>query len=73
MAPGYSTEFLHFFLVGDLTPAPLTPDADEDIYVERLTWDEIIELIARGELQDTKSLAGLFLARDHLGKAIPPS
>ncbi len=73
MAPGYSTEFLHFFLVGDLTPAPLTPDADEDIYVERLTWDEIMELIARGELQDTKSLAGLFLARDHLRKAISPS
>ena len=69
MAPGYSTEYLHFFLAGDLTPAPLTPDADEDLYVERLTWNEIMELIAGGELQDTKTLAGLFLAQDHLGKS----
>ena len=68
MAPGYSTEYLHFFLAGNLTPAPLTPDVDEDLYVERLAWEEIMELIAGGELQDTKSLAGLFLARDHLGK-----
>ena len=68
IAPGYSTEYLHFFLARDLTPAPLTPDADEDLDVERLGWNEIMELIAEGELQDTKSLAGLFLARDHLEK-----
>ena len=71
MAPGYSTEYLHFFLAGDLTPAPLTPDTDEDLHVERFGWNEIMELIARGELQDTKSLAGLFLARDRLGKLTP--
>ena len=69
MAPGYSTEYLQFFLAGDLTPAPLTPDADEDLYIERLAWNEIMELISGGELQDTKSLAGLFLARDHLDKS----
>jgi ADP-ribose pyrophosphatase len=66
-APGYSTEYLHFYLAKDLQVAPLTPDHDEDLSIERLTWDEAMDRIARGELEDAKSLAGLFLALDLLG------
>ncbi|UCF61043.1 MAG: NUDIX hydrolase [Anaerolineaceae bacterium] len=63
LAPGYSTEYLHFYLAKDLSEAPLTPDHDEDLNIERLTWDEATARIPQGELEDAKSLAGLFLAR----------
>jgi ADP-ribose pyrophosphatase len=66
LAPGYSTEYLHFYLAKDLSEAPLTPDRDEDISIECLTWDEATTRIARGEFEDAKSLAGLFLARKML-------
>ena len=66
LAPGYSTEYLHFFLAKDLQTAPLLPDHDEDLSIKRLTWDEAMDRIARGELEDAKSLAGLFLAQDLL-------
>lgn len=63
LAPGYSTEYLQFYLAKDLRRAPLTPDHDEDLNIVRLTWDEATDRITRGELEDAKSLAGLFLAR----------
>jgi ADP-ribose pyrophosphatase len=33
ISPGYSTEVIHLYLCTDLTPSPLTPDADEAIEV----------------------------------------
>jgi ADP-ribose pyrophosphatase len=66
LAPGYSTEFIHFFMAEDLTPASLTPDEDEELHVEQFTWEEIQERITRKEVRDAKTLAGLFLARTHL-------
>lgn len=70
LAPGYSTEYLHFYLAKDLQRAPLTPDHDEDLNIERLTWNEATDRIVQGELEDAKSLAGLFLARDLLNAPI---
>jgi ADP-ribose pyrophosphatase len=63
MAPGYSTEYIHLFLAEDLIHSPLDPDADEDIQVVPLTPAEIDRVVAEGELEDAKSLAGLELAR----------
>jgi ADP-ribose pyrophosphatase len=64
LAPGYSTEVLHVFLAEVLTPERLPHDEDEQIEVVRATWTDIGELIARGEIADAKSIAGLLLARD---------
>lgn len=65
LAPGYSTEYIHLFLAEDLIHSPLDPDADEDIQVVPLTPAEIDRVVAEGELEDAKSLAGLELARRH--------
>jgi len=66
LAPGYSTEYMHFYLATELTAAPLAADSDEDITVERVRPDRIAALIASGELRDAKSLAALYLARPWL-------
>lgn len=66
LAPGYSTEFMHFYLALDLTPAPLAPDADEILKAEPLTQAECWDRIRDGSLRDVKSLAGLLLALEHL-------
>lgn len=66
LAPGYSTEFMHFYLATGLSPAPLTADSDEDITVERLAPAEVAERLASGDLRDAKSLAALYLARPFL-------
>jgi ADP-ribose pyrophosphatase len=66
LAPGYSTEYMYFYLALDLTSAPLTGDLDEDLRVERILLRSLPERIASGELRDAKSLAALYLASDHL-------
>lgn len=73
LAPGYSTELNHIFLVSDFTTAPLPRDEDELIQVIPLGADGIRECISKGELEDAKSLAALYLALPHLGKAFQPT
>ncbi len=66
LAPGYSTEYLHIYLARQLTPAPLQPDDDELITVERVPIAEAYRLAEAGEIVDAKSMAALVLARPWL-------
>jgi ADP-ribose pyrophosphatase len=66
IAPGYSTEYLHIYLATRLTPAPLPPDDDEFIVVERIPIAQAYALAGQGQIYDSKSLAALLLAQTHL-------
>ena len=63
LAPGYSTEYLHFFLARELRAAPLPPDPHEVLHLEKIPWEKLWDLIADGSIRDAKTLAGLTLAR----------
>jgi ADP-ribose pyrophosphatase len=69
LAPGYSNEFAHFFLAEDLTPDPLTMEEDEDIIVEKLDLEEAQSTLARGEINDAKTIVGISLVLARRGKA----
>lgn len=71
LAPGYSSEYLHYFLAKGLSPAPLPPDEDENIEIIRLSWEEVIQKITRNQIRDAKTVTGIFLAGMHLGKWKP--
>jgi len=60
--PGYSNERIHIFLATGLQPADQNLDADEVIEVQAVDFLKAIEMIGDGEIQDAKSIAGLFLA-----------
>ncbi len=61
LAPGYSTEYLHFFLATDLYPSPKQGDEDEFISVDVIPYVKALEMARSGLIKDGKSLAGLFL------------
>ncbi len=63
LAPGYSSEFLHYFLATGLTPDPAPHDADEFLETVPLSAAEAYRLAAAGRLRDGKTLAGLLLAQ----------
>jgi ADP-ribose pyrophosphatase len=63
MSPGYSTEYMYCYLATGLYPAPLTPDADEFIHVQKIPLAAVLEMIAKGEIEDSKTLAAFSLAR----------
>jgi len=64
--PGYSDERIHIFLATDLQPADRHLDADEVIHVQEVDFFKALKMIGDGEIQDAKSIAGLFLASSWL-------
>jgi len=66
-APGFSTEYLTFFLATDLRPAGearLSPDEDENLQLSRLHWRDAVAAVEAGVIEDAKSVAAiLWLAR----------
>ncbi len=71
LAPGYSTERMWIYLARDLRPEKLAGDEDEDIEVERMTLAQCIAAIHSGKIEDGKTIAGLYLAQEHLAGAKP--
>ena len=60
--PGYSDERIHIFLATDLQSTDRHLDADEVIEVKEVDFFKALEMIGNGQIQDAKSIAGLFLA-----------
>ena len=60
--PGYSDERTHIFLATDLIPAEQDLDMDEILHVHKISFDNAIEMVRRGEIEDGKTISGLFMA-----------
>ena len=62
MAPGFSAEFITFYLATDLRADPLPQDHDEYIEApEWLTLDEVTEALDAGVIEDAKTMVALTL------------
>lgn len=65
-APGFTDELMHLYLATQLEPIDdyAGPHEDERIDLVRLPWHEAVRQAESGEIEDAKSLVGLFrLAR----------
>jgi len=59
--PGYGTEFLHCYLARELIPSRLVAEDTEDIELVPVSQNQILKLIASGEICDAKSIAALLI------------
>ena len=66
LAPGYSNEYMHFFLAFDLHPATLPADEDEYIQVMPVSFPEADRMIREREIVDAKTALGIQMARAYL-------
>lgn len=60
--PGYSDERIHLFLAKGLRPSGQNLDADEVMDVHEVAIDEVFAMIDRGEIEDCKTICGLYKA-----------
>lgn len=60
--PGYSDERIYIYLATDLEPAGQSLDSDEVLNVHTLELEKAFNMIRKGEIQDSKTISGLFLA-----------
>jgi ADP-ribose pyrophosphatase len=60
VAPGYSTEKIHFYLAKGLEASRMKTEEDERIKVEVVPITSAMEKIRNGEIRDAKSVCGLY-------------
>lgn len=69
MAPGFCSEYVHYYLATDLRHDPLPKDHDELIgEPRRLTLEEVYAAVASGEIEDSKTLIALSLLALYRGR-----
>ena len=61
-SPGYSDEILHIYLATDLIQNEAEPDEGEFINTVMFPMDEVVDLVATGEIRDAKTVVGILLA-----------
>lgn len=66
LVPGYSTELMTAYLATELYFAPLEPDADEYLQLEKIPVRQAMSMAETGKIPDAKTLAALLMARPHL-------
>ncbi len=57
LSPGYSNEYMYSFLARGLKYVGERPEYGEEIEVVSLKYDELIELVGNGFVEDAKSIA----------------
>ncbi|RLE76851.1 MAG: ADP-ribose pyrophosphatase [Thermoprotei archaeon] len=60
-SPGYSSELLHAFTAENLHFEKQNLDIDEKIMVAEFSKEEVLDMINRGIIKDSKTLSALFL------------
>lgn len=62
----YSEEVIHIYAMTELTPGQQDLDEDEAVDTVEYPFDEVYRMAARGELVDSKTIAGLMMAKEQL-------
>lgn len=65
-APGFCTEYIYFFIAKDLMYDPLWADDTDYIDIVSYSLEELLALVGRGEITDSKTLSALFLYQQWL-------
>lgn len=61
-SPGILAEKIHLYFAKDLVQGPVHPDDGEFLEVVRIPYDQLMDMVAQGEIKDGKTLAGILKA-----------
>ncbi len=69
-SPGFCDEIQYIYLATDLTEVPLEADGLEEqhMLIEKVPFDQAIEMALDGTITDGKSIAAILAAARHLGR-----
>lgn len=68
VSPGFLTEKMWVYLATDLTETAQNLEEDENLTVERHSFERLYEMIKAGEIQDAKTISAILLAGPRFGK-----
>nr|WP_300004459.1 NUDIX hydrolase [Tissierella sp.] len=62
-SPGYTDEKIHLFLAEDLRKVEYTPEPGEFLEIVEISIEELIKMVRRGEIIDSKTIIGILIAQ----------
>jgi len=66
LAPGYSTEYMHFFLAYELIADALPGDENEFLSIEKIDYKKAHQMLNNDEFHDAKTLIALLTSKKRL-------
>jgi ADP-ribose pyrophosphatase len=66
VSPGFLTEKMSIYLATGLTDVGQKAEGDENITIERYSFEQLNEMINNGEIEDAKTVVGVFAAKRFL-------
>lgn len=70
VSPGFLTEKMFVYLATELTETSQNLEEDELIEIERLSFEQALEKIRSGEIEDAKTIVGLTFAATRYGHSL---
>ncbi|MBO4298668.1 MAG: NUDIX hydrolase [Clostridia bacterium] len=64
--PGFCDELISIYLATGLSRGETDPDEDEFLNIEKRPLSELVQMVMRGEICDSKTLTGILMADRHL-------
>lgn len=65
-SPGYCDEKIYLFLASDLKEGVATPELGESVIHEKYPIEELIKMVSRGEIVDSKTIIAINIAQNYL-------
>lgn len=65
-SPGFSNEKIYLFLATELEKGNANPKDDEYIKIEKFDIMELVEMVKRGEINDSKTIIAILLAEKYI-------
>ncbi len=66
MAPGFTNEYMHFYIASELTPGQTNFDNDETMHLKSYSVNAALEMIKKKEIIDAKTIMGLYFLNEYL-------
>ncbi len=60
VSPGYSNEVIHIYVAEGLTHMGSDNEEDENIFVEKHSFEKVLEMIETNEIKDAKTVTGVY-------------
>lgn len=67
-SPGFSNEKMYLFIATDLKEGEAEPETDEYIEVQKYKIAELLDMVKKGEISDSKTIIGILIAEKVLMK-----
>jgi len=67
LSPGFCDEKLRLYLAQDVKAVPVHPDEDEFLNIERMPFDDLVQMAVSGQIEDAKTMAAILAVKVRLG------